>query len=674
MWAFFLLALASAGRADASSPAFDKVLTMLQNLVAQIESESSQDDADYQAYQAWFTQQSDATSASIAMLETRLSELGAVIAELSSRQHNLQGEVGRLNGEIQQEQSQVQAAQTKRQEENEAFVKEQLDFDNSIKACEKAVELLKSHYGDGKPKESTRPAWMSLIGTVKTVAKLALAKHHPAGAKLLKLLEHPAFLQSPDFFNANGASLNDQHQDSTGEALSIVEQVQGLAETFAEDKQSSIDQESELKGAFENLMKQKQQLLASLTAQRDQQQSALNQVNQELGENQNAEATAKAQHQDDTAYLSMITKQEADTTTNYNQRVHDRTEEKTAVSGAITVLSQEAPKAFVQVAKAKVVRKAQLVLKAGCPKCHEVSAMLLASSRSIGSELLATAAMTTGSGDALQPVVAQLAGLVTRIDEQQHAEEEHKAWCEKELSDTAQTKSHHEALVEEFEAKIEEEKAIISEKQQSIADTAQAIGDADNEFKSAEEIRKKEKADFEAEHQDNTDAVEALNQAIDILADFYRDQQSLVQADREDPPAMSVGASYSKKGGGHVVATLKETREEFAAYVKHLEEQETMAVADFQATKEAYEASRAALVDAGNRFQAELQGAQLALAQAETDLADNQAKVQAAVQYLSQVGGSCNVLIANFDTRSKLRADEKTAIQQAIGILQAAVF
>ena len=34
------------------------------------------------------------------------------------------------------------------------------DFDNAIAACAKAEELLRAHYGDGKPKESTRPSWM----------------------------------------------------------------------------------------------------------------------------------------------------------------------------------------------------------------------------------------------------------------------------------------------------------------------------------------------------------------------------------------------------------------------------------------------------------------------------------------------------------------------------------
>jgi len=716
--AFLVEASAERAVSKVGAPAFDKVLTMLNNLITQIEQEEVADQQDYSAYQTWFTQESDTTSAAIGTLQTRLSELGAVIADLASQQSHLGGEVGRLNGEIAQEESQMQQAQQKRQEEQAAFTQEQLDFDNSIKACEKAAELLSAHYGDGKPKESTRPAWMSLISNLKVVAKVA-AKHHHDAKALTQFLQR-SFLQEPDYFNANGAGLHDVHQDSTGEALSIVEQVNNLAATFADDKQSSIDQENELKGAFTNLMTQKQALHAQLSAQRDQQQSALNQVNQELGENQNAEATAKSTLLDEQAYLSSITAQEADTTTNFKQRVHDRAQEKTAVSGAVAVLTQEAPAlvqgrfGLVQGGRSKQVRRAQLKLKVlGCTACHQVSAQLLAASKQLSSTLLATAAMTTGSADALQPVVEQLTGLVGRIDEQQRAETEHKNWCEKELSTTANTKKTHEALVEEFTAKIEDTKAAISEKQQQIADTAQSVQDADRAFEQVDAVRKKAKQDFEQEQQDYVDSIAALNQAIDILADFYRDQalvqtssrtapdvtdevarergediqihdgfdqlesedeatEKKVRKDRDLQALVQTSQPRARQGGAHVVETLKLTREDFSAGQKSLEAQEEQQVRDHQNAKAAYEKTRADLVDAGNRFQAELQAAQLSLAQAQTDLADNQDKVQAATTYLGQVGGSCNALIENFTTRSDLRASEKVALQKAIQVLQAA--
>merc|ERR1719440_867534 len=155
--------------------------------------------------------------------------------------------------------------------------------------------------------------------------------------------------------------------------------------------------------------------------------------------------------------------------------------------------------------------------------------MLRQQASNLHSELLATAAMTTGSGEALQPVVAQLNDLVRRIDEQQKAEEEHKDWCEHELAETAKTKAHHEQLVEELKQKIEDTKGEIADKQQGIKDTMEAIATADKEFNELKDERAKAKQEYETEHADYVDAIQALNQAIDILGDFYRDSALIQQ-------------------------------------------------------------------------------------------------------------------------------------------------
>jgi chromosome segregation ATPase len=582
-------------------------------------------------------------------------------------------------------QQQMEQAKDKRTEEHESFVQEQLDFDNSIKACEKAVEMLHKYYGDGTPKESTRPAWMSLMATLKSLHVRAAAAKHP-----VKRLE--AFLQAStqQVPGMRGSTLNDAHQDSTGDALSIVEQVKDLGSTFADDKQSSVDQENELQSAFTSLMAQKTQQLNSLISQRDTQQAMLTQVNQELGENQNAEATAKSTLMDEQAFLSAITQQESDTTMMYEQRVKDRAEEKQAVNGAVGVLQKENPSLLQKGARTrrgarvalKVAKVAKAVLKAPeCTQCHQAALYLRQQAASMHSELLATAAMATGSGQALGPVITQLHDLVGRLDDQQKAEEEHKEWCENELATTAQTKSHHEMLVAGLKTKIEDTEGAISDKEQSIKDTAESIQDADKEYSGLKDVRGKAKADFEAEHADYKDAISALNQAIDLLGDFYR-SGSFVQADqvyvpdaagRDDAPSMGITGSYQKKGGAHVVTILRDTRLEFTAGMENLEKQEAQQVADFTASTDAYKKTRADLVDAGNRFAAELQAAQLALTQLQTDLKENEDKVTDAQNYLIQVGGSCNMLIKNFDERTKLRDDEKTAIQNAIQVLQSAV-
>jgi chromosome segregation ATPase len=666
---------------------------MLQNLIAQIDTEVASDEQDYNNFMTWFDTQSKATSSSIGMLSSRLQELAAVLADLRSRQHKLSTEVARLNAEISETQDQIQQAQDKRKQEHESFVQEQLDFDNSIAACNKAVEILQAHYGDGKPKESTRPDWMSLMQSLQTTRRVS-AKLSAKHIKLTALLEAAmkqtqSEAQTPGM---RGSTMFTKYEGRGEEAQGIVGQVQQLAATFSEDKQSSIDQENELVEAFNTLMKEKTEQLTSLISQRDTQQAVLTQVNQEIGENENAEATAKATLQDEQAYLSRIQQQESDTTAMYKQRTHDRQEEKTAVSMAIKVLTKEDPgPGFLLQLRSEKVRKASNVMMPMCRNCARAAALLKQKASIFKSELLATAAMTTGSGEALAPVIQQLQDLIHRLEEQQHAEEEHKAWCENELAETNRAKMHHETLVAELKQKIEDSEAVIVEKKQAIADTMDAIKTADEENAEAERVRAKEKADFETELADYKDSIAALNQAIDILASFYRDQ-SLVQtndapfsfaqvsqvpvpgaADRADVPEMAtLTGSYERKGGGHVVKILKTTREDFQTGQKNLEAEEAQAVADFEAAKAAYQKSRADLVDAGNRYAAELQTAQLALAQYQTDLSSNEEKVMSLTTYLGQVGASCNMLIENFDERTRLRNEEKEAITQAVGILQSA--
>merc|ERR1719395_269051 len=351
---FVLLCLVGALRLEESStralslmgagtrvPSFDSVITMLQNLVSQIETEEASDEKDYRAFFTWFTEQSEATSSSINMLSTRLQELAAVIADLAARQNNLAKEVARLNGEIDETQTQIEAAKEKRTEEHNNYVQEQLDFDNSIAACEKAVELLTKFYGDGKPKESTRPAWMSLMATVQKLHLVAKATNHPSAKALGVFLQQHSSTAQPNP-GMRGSTLNTNYEVQTGDALSIVDQVKGLSSTFAEDKQSSVDQESELQ------------------------------------ENRNAEATAKATLLDEQEYLSTIKAQEADTTAMYNQRMKDRAEEKKAVNMAMTVLNQENP-TFLQrhsSVRSKVHSRNPFPGMPVCRQCQQASLFL----------------------------------------------------------------------------------------------------------------------------------------------------------------------------------------------------------------------------------------------------------------------------------------------------------
>merc|ERR1719156_513303 len=115
---------------------------------------------------------------------------------------------------------------------------------------------------------------MSLMQSLQTTRRVS-AKH----VRLTSLLEaaEKQMMSQAQTPGMRGSTMFTKYEGRGEEAQGIVGQVQQLAATFSEDKQSSIDQENELTEAFNTLMKEKTEQLNSLVAQRDQQQAVLNQ-------------------------------------------------------------------------------------------------------------------------------------------------------------------------------------------------------------------------------------------------------------------------------------------------------------------------------------------------------------------------------------------------------------
>merc|ERR1719375_101590 len=98
----------------------------------------------------------------------------------------------------------------------------------------------------------------------------------------LKKNVHPefmSFLQQPHetMSMLRTGTQKDRYAAKTGDALNIVDQMQVLADTFAEDKQSAIDEENRLQKLYNDLMEEKTELLNSLLKEKAENEATLNQ-------------------------------------------------------------------------------------------------------------------------------------------------------------------------------------------------------------------------------------------------------------------------------------------------------------------------------------------------------------------------------------------------------------
>merc|ERR1719261_2064196 len=103
---------------------------------------------------------------------------------------------------------------------------------------------------------------------VKSQLRTALSSPYRNNNDLNPLVSSFLSMNNPQF---------DRYQAKTTEGLNIVDQMKILGETFQEDKQSAIDEENRLQKMYNELMKEKTELLAALTKERDERQAVLNQ-------------------------------------------------------------------------------------------------------------------------------------------------------------------------------------------------------------------------------------------------------------------------------------------------------------------------------------------------------------------------------------------------------------
>jgi len=668
---FFSLSDGSATKDRAAVPnaSIARVVMMFDNLLAEMEAEQAKDDKQYEEFSSWCVRQQEATQSSIEELQALIEELEAKLAKLYSQKQELEVRIAELNHQIQETQQQIQIATEKRNEEHQSFGTEQQNFDASIAACGRAVEILKQHYGE-PAQAAERPAWMSLLQQTTTIRRTAIQR----GMTLQP--EMDAFLQEPQGLGL-GLLEKDRYQASTGDASSIVVQMQALASTFSADKQSSIDEENRLQEMYGKLMKEKTALLNTLIEERDSRQTVLNKVNQDIAQNEGAKAAAEAELEDDQAYLSQVKKSCSDAKSLYAMRREDRSQESLAVNEAKKVLAPQVQGTSLLELSA-TTRRSFLSMRRRCKNCERAASFLATKARALSSEVLATAAAAAMQNDALQDIIGALDSLVGRLKEDQKMEDEHKDWCETELSETTMKKGHHEMLVDMLTQTIADLTETIAEKVQALQENAAAVQLADKNFEEATAIRESDKDAFETELKNYVEALSALNQAIDILAKFYASKKSLLQTDdtatadgapREMAPGVFQNV-YESKGGRGVIDMISTVRAEFEQGKKDMEAAEKQAVADFGQAREDYLKMRRDLVSQGDKLTVEKQTAEAEMEQAHEDKASNQQEVEAAKQYLLQLGGSCNTLIKNYDSRKQQRGEEEDAIKTAKKVLE----
>merc|ERR1719424_415842 len=182
--------------------------------------------------------------------------------------------------------------------------------------------------------------------------------------------------------------------------------------------------------------------------------------------------------------------------------------------------------------------------------------------------------------------------MIFRLMAEQTDEDEHKNWCDLEMSKTNTSEFNKKAKVAELELKIEADKAKADQLGNEVTVALDMVTTLEEHIAEATEIRKTGKEQNAAAIKDATDAQKAIAQATAVIEKFYKDSgmmkkeawEFVQQAPApvtlpEDPStwdASYTGVADPEAPGDGVVALLKAVAADFSKMEADTEAQEQM--------------------------------------------------------------------------------------------------
>merc|ERR1719284_1740603 len=202
-----------------------KVITLLKDMLKQLEKEAEEDEEIYDQLACWCETNDKEKTKSIGDAESKIEQLTTAIEDLTAGSARLNTEIKNLEKEVAENQEALDQATEIRQKELAEFNAEEKDLLGSISALKSAVTVLSKH-------NSASLLQIGSVSAIKSGVQAAMEMH----ADLLKgVFTHKqqravtAFLQSPqDYFDAE-PTFKQSYAPQSGEIFGILKQ---MKETF----------------------------------------------------------------------------------------------------------------------------------------------------------------------------------------------------------------------------------------------------------------------------------------------------------------------------------------------------------------------------------------------------------------------------------------------------------
>jgi len=538
----------------------EKIVTLLQGLATKSESEGKDEAVAYTKFEYWCKNSIKSLKAAIDEENETIEVLSSKIDSKTKEEAALTEQISALSNELGALSVDKTKAATIRASTNALFTKALADTTATKVAMEQIIVILKTSQTPAMLQETVRNA----IGLLETSVT----------DEQRQTLE--------DFVNQRPGQRDAHIKTYSYKGGNAVELIKKLLIKFEDDMVRINVEETNSLNSFKLSEKAQAATIAAATASKTEKETILGVVQSKLAEAKGDLTNTKGDLTSDTATLSSTEKSCSVKKSEWAERSAIRSNEIEAIQAAIKILAKvggvrtgppsnpippSSPIDFLQTSKSDDPKmKAVLYLRQQAKVLHAKSLARLAQQ------------LSTHLGDPFAEVTNMIEKMVFQLMAEQKDEDDHKNWCDLELSKTAASISDKSDKVAELDAKIADGTATVNSLTEDIKDANEMIASIVAFMNEASEIRKIGKQENALAIKDSEDAQTAVANAIAVLTEFYKSSGEIakepyefIQGKAVNLPASPstwdasyTGVSDPDSQPGGIITILEKCNEDFA--------------------------------------------------------------------------------------------------------------
>jgi len=680
-WSLCLLALlatASAFKGETKVTPVEKVLELMQKMMAEGTAALQDEKVKFAAFNQWCTDETKNKQEEIATANDKIEFLKAEIFKMETLIKDLTARIEELEEDVARWKKDQKSAMAVREKETFDYQATLTDYDESLAAIDGAIGVLQKRSAD-------------VPQALLQVRQLRRVPEHVRSALdvFLKGTGHSAALvqaQQPNVEATDAQMPDDQLFYAAPEANAyefqsggIIEMLEKLKDQFEKQKYDLEKDELNARHGFDAIMQQltdnienAEHEIAKKTADRAATVEAKAKAEGDL-------AQTIADRDEDQKYLDEMTALCDQKKKDFESRSALRTEELEVIKKAMEIISSESVKGTGEKHLPTLVQQesarsfAQLRSFSRSPEQRRVAAFLAQRAKLIGSRTLEMISLRVEE-DPFKKVKKMIKDLVYKLMEEAREEAEHKGWCDTELVTNQQTRQKKAAEVAELTQQIEDLTAEIAALTQDIEDLTAAIAELDAAMAKATADREASKAKNTETIAEAKEAQEAVESAMAILKEFYAkasEATALTQGPADDAPE-TFGAPYKgmqTKGGG-IMDFLEVILSDFARLQSETETAEAMEQEEYEKYMHECNKDKALKENEIQHKEERKTMCETDLARAKEELAEAQAALDAAVAYYEKLKPTCVDSGITYEERVKQREEEIQSLKEALAMLE----